>query len=125
MIVVSYFLIRIQKGKGFSAYGLFQFGKYKFNLVKGLLLGFALSALTNLLTVWLNWNTISTNVSVTQILSQTLIFAIGTLFPSLAEDILTRGYFVCTFIKALEQKFICADFRTCVCTQSHLSLNTC
>jgi len=31
-VIASYCLIRIQKGKGFNAYGLFNLGKYKFNL---------------------------------------------------------------------------------------------
>lgn len=92
MIVVSYFVIEIQKREGFTAYGLFQFGKYKFNLAKGLLLGFAFSAIANLISVWLNWNAISTNLPFTQTITQTLIFTIGTLLPSLAEDILIRGY---------------------------------
>lgn len=91
-IIVSYFVIRTQKGKGLEAYGLFQILKYKSNLWKGLLLGFAFSAFANLITVWLHWNTISTSLSITQIITETFIFAIGTLLPSLAEDILTRGY---------------------------------
>jgi hypothetical protein len=48
-VIASYCLIRIQKGKGFNAYGLFNLGKYKFNLLKGLLLGFVFSALANLI----------------------------------------------------------------------------
>ena len=92
MVVASYFIIRIQKGEGFDAYGLFNLGGYKFNLLKGLLLGFVFSALANLISVWLNWNTLSMSFSLGQVMMQTLIFALGTLLPSLAEDILTRGY---------------------------------
>lgn len=91
-VVAAFVVIRIQKGEGFAAYGLFQLRKYKFNLLKGLLLGFAFAALTNFISVWLNWNSLPANFSFTQIILQTLIFTVGTLLPSLAEDILTRGY---------------------------------
>jgi membrane protease YdiL (CAAX protease family) len=97
MVSASYFVIRIQKGKGFSAYGLFNLRIYKFNLLKGLLLGFVFSALANLISVWLNWNTLSTSFSFGQVMTQTLIFVLGTLLPSLAEDILTRGYLFAHF----------------------------
>jgi uncharacterized protein len=73
-------------------FGLFKLGKYKFNLVKGLLLGFAFAALANMITVWLQWNELSSALSLSQIITQTLIFAAGILLPSLAEDILTRAY---------------------------------
>lgn len=92
VIVASYFVARIQKRNGFTAYGLFPPGAYKFNLIKGIVLGFSFAALANLITVWLNWNTLSIKFSGYEIISQTLVFAIGTLLPSLAEDILTRGY---------------------------------
>ena len=92
MILVSYFIIKAQKGEGFSAFGLFKFKEYKSNLFKGLLIGIAFSVLANLISVWLNWNRISIDISLKTIIIQTLVFAIGTLLPSLAEDILTRGY---------------------------------
>ena len=49
----------MQKRKGLSAYGLFELGKYKFNLANGLLLGFAFAALSNMITVWQQWNEFS------------------------------------------------------------------
>jgi len=82
----------MQKRKGLSAYGLFELGKYKFNLVNGLLLGFAFAPLSDMITVWLQWNEFSLAPSLLQIIIQTMIFAAGTLLPSLAEDILTRAY---------------------------------
>jgi len=91
-VIASFIVIKIQKHEGFAAYGLFQFRKYKFNLLKGILLGFVFAVFANFISVWLKWNTFSTNFSFAQIIIQTLIFAIGTLLPSLAEDILTRGY---------------------------------
>ena len=70
----------MQKQKGFAAYGLFELGKYRFNLVQGLLLGFAFAALSNMMTIWLQWNELSLASSLLQIIIQTLIFAAGTLF---------------------------------------------
>jgi hypothetical protein len=91
-VIASYVIIKKQKHGGFAGYGLFHLGKYKFNVVSGILLGFGFAALANLMTLWLRWNTMSSHLSFTQVIGQTFIFAIGTLLPSLAEDILTRGY---------------------------------
>ena len=90
------------KTKRLSAYGLFELGKYKFNLANGLLLGFAFAALSNTITVWLQWNEFSLAPSLLQIIIQTMIFAAGIFLSSLAEDILTRAYLFCPLATTIE-----------------------
>lgn len=91
-IICSYFTARIQNGTGLNAYGLFNLRQYKRNLIIGLSIGFALSALANFLSVWLKWNALSKEMPFIRVVVKTIIFGAGTFAPSLAEDILTRGY---------------------------------
>jgi uncharacterized protein len=77
---------------GFRIYGLHSLRKNKRNLIIGLLSGILIAGVANMIPVWLHWSEISIQVNWTQILLLLLLFALGTLLPSLAEDILTRGY---------------------------------
>lgn len=77
---------------GLKLYGLFSFGQQWTNLIKGLLIGMLIAILANLIPVGLGWNEISVRMDWPQLILQILLIAIGTLLPSLAEDILTRGY---------------------------------
>lgn len=91
-VVITFFIGRLKNKNGFETFGLFSFRKYKGNLFKGLIIGFSISAIANFLPVWLNWSEISIQFSLQRIVTQTALFGVGTLFPSLAEDILTRGF---------------------------------
>jgi uncharacterized protein len=91
-VIVAYFIGKRKFENGFRTYGLFAFSKHWINLAKGLLIGICITILANLVPVWLHWSKISIQWYWQQILFQSLLFAIGTLLPSLAEDILTRGY---------------------------------
>ncbi len=91
-VIVAYFIGKRKFKNGFRTYGLFAFSKHWSNLAKGLLIGICITILANLVPVWLHWNKISIQWDWQQILFQSVLFAIGTLLPSLAEDILTRGY---------------------------------
>jgi len=93
LFTIVAFVIGKQKFKnGFRMYGLFGFRQHWGNLGKGLIIGIFISVLANLIPVWLGWNKMFVHFDWNQILLQTLLFAVGTLLPSLAEDILTRGY---------------------------------
>lgn len=91
-VIVAYFIGKRKFKNGFKTYGLFAFSKHWSNLAKGLLIGICITILANLVPVWLHWNKILIQWDWQQLLFQSVLFAIGTLFPSLAEDILTRGY---------------------------------
>jgi uncharacterized protein len=91
-VVVAYFIGKRKFKNGFRTYGLFAFRKHWSNLAKGLFIGIGITILANLVPVWLHWNKISILWEWQQVLFQSILFAIGTLLPSLAEDILTRGY---------------------------------
>jgi len=92
MVFAAWWIGEIQVGTGLQAYGLFSFRKYSKNLAIGLLIGFALFFSSSLFTVALNWNQLSIHISWFNLSIQVLLFSAGTLLPSLAEDLLTRGY---------------------------------
>ena len=77
---------------GFRLYGLFAFGQHGGNLAKGLFLGILIPLVANLIPVWMGWSSLSLRMDWLNLIPQILLFALGTLLPSLAEDILTRGY---------------------------------
>ena len=91
-VVISFLLIRKKRNLRIKAYGLVSFKQHRGNLMKGLCIGIGIAAFANLVPVWLHWNEISIQANWHQLLFQTLLFAVGTLLPSLAEDILTRAY---------------------------------
>ena len=90
--VIAYYFGKQRHSNGFQTYGLHSLQKKWGNLINGLLIGISLATLANLIPVWLNWNEISIQIDWYKILPQLAIFAVGTMLPSLAEDILTRGY---------------------------------
>ncbi len=77
---------------GFRLYGLFAFRQHGGNLAKGLFLGILIPLVANLIPFWMGWSDLSLRMDWLNLIPQILLFAMGTLLPSLAEDILTRGY---------------------------------
>lgn len=90
--VIAFVFGRQWHHNGFIIYGLHSLRKNRGNLAQGLLIGILVAAIANLIPVWLHWSEISIHVNWSQILLLPLLFAAGTYLPSLAEDILTRGY---------------------------------
>lgn len=90
--VFAFYFGRQFHRNGFRLYGLFAFGPHIGNLAKGLFLGILIPLVANLIPVWLGWSNISFRIDWVHLYPQILLFALGTLLPSLAEDILTRGY---------------------------------
>ena len=89
---IAFYFGRQFHHNGLKLYGLFSFGRHWGNLTKGMLIGMLIAVLGNLIPVGLGWNEISVGIDWPQLILQVLLVAIGTLLPSLAEDILTRGY---------------------------------
>ena len=91
-MAIAFYFGRQFHHNGLKLYGLFSFRQQWRNLTKGLLIGMLIAVLANLIPVGLGWNEISVRMNWPQLILQVLLIAIGTLLPSLAEDILTRGY---------------------------------
>lgn len=92
VVAIAFFIGRQKNKDGLKTFGLVSFRQHKGNLFKGLIIGFSISAIANFLPVWFNWSEISIQFSLQKLITQTVLFGVGTLFPSLAEDILTRGF---------------------------------
>ena len=106
VVLVAFLLGRLQYRNGFSMYGLFGFSTQGINLALGLVTGILLSVLANLVPVWLHWSTIHIEVRWTAMIMPVLLFAAGTLLPSLAEDLLTRGYLRAWWPRAWKTRWI-------------------
>lgn len=120
LFAIIAFFIGMQKNKnGLKIFGLFSFRKYKGNLFKGLIIGFSISAIANFIPVLLNWSEISIQFSLQKIVTQTALFGVGTLFPSLAEDILTRGFLKTYFPEKWNVKWLVV-FSASVYTLNHI-----
>ncbi|MCB9000186.1 MAG: CPBP family intramembrane metalloprotease [Bacteroidales bacterium] len=90
--LISFYIGRRWHHNGLRIYGFYSFRKNWGNLILGLIIGIFLAGSANLFPVLFGWSRFSLQLNLGQILLQTLIFSIGTLLPSLGEDILTRGY---------------------------------
>lgn len=91
-LILAFFLARWQGWKGLGGYGLpFHAGWWK-NLLPGILLGMITFAVSQLIALLLHWETLTLQVSAAGVLQQLPILLLFTFFPSMAEDILTRGY---------------------------------
>ena len=91
-VIVAYYIGLRQKGIGLQAFGLKDFGFYKRNLFVGLSAGILLATLSIYITTSVGWNKLVIDGSFGHIAVTTVIFILGTSLPSLAEDILIRGY---------------------------------
>ena len=90
-VITAFFVGRRNHNNGLKTFGLISFRQHKGNLLKGIIIGFSLFAIAGFIPVWLNWSEISIHFGWKHILFQTILFSLGTLLPSLSEDILTRG----------------------------------
>jgi len=81
-VVIAFFIGKQKNKNGLETFGLFSFRQQKSNLFKGLIIGFSISAIANFVPVWLNWSEISIQFSLQKVITQTILFSIGTLYPS-------------------------------------------
>lgn len=105
-VLFAYIIGKRKHKNGYKTYGLFAFGKHWRNLAEGLVIGVSITILANMVPVWLLWNKISIHLDWEQILFQSLLFSIGTFLPSLAEDILTRGYLMAYWPEKWDRKLL-------------------
>ncbi|WP_165864912.1 CPBP family intramembrane glutamic endopeptidase [Rufibacter latericius] len=92
VIPVAYAVARVQGFRGLSAWGMKVNGKYALLFFVGLGLSLLVNGLAFAVRIWLRIEVVTNVPDMSTLVTQTLIFALGTFLPSLAEDILTRGY---------------------------------
>ncbi|WP_210486550.1 CPBP family intramembrane glutamic endopeptidase [Rufibacter aurantiacus] len=92
VVPVAYLVARLQGFRGLRAWGMQFNQKYALLLLLGLALGLLVNGLAFALRLWMGIEVVTFVPDFSTLVTQTLIFAAGTFLPSLAEDILTRGY---------------------------------
>lgn len=91
-LVIAFTLARVQGWKGLGGYGLGLHSGWISNLLKGLLVGLAFFALSILFSILLNFQKFGSIDPIAAIIKQLPMLLLMTAIPSVAEDILTRGY---------------------------------
>ena len=104
--ISAYFLGKWYSGNGLAAWGL-PFSKTIIkNIILGILLGIILYAVPFFLSLFLEIVSISYLPSLLEILKSGWPFALGVLFTSFSEDILTRGLIFAHFNKKMKPLFL-------------------
>lgn len=107
VFVIAAFLIgRYWHANGLKLFGLYAFRRNWKNFVFGLFLGILMASIANFIPVLLGWTTFTFSVDWTQVLLQTILIALGTLLPSLSEDILTRAYLKAFWPQQIDVKWL-------------------
>ena len=91
-LVVALFLSRLQGWTFLEGFGLSLTGNWYRLLFAGLLTGIASFTLSIILSVGLNFEKLESSETVSFFLKSLPLISVMTFFPSIAEDILTRGY---------------------------------
>ncbi len=91
-LIVAFILARLQGWKGLGGYGLGFTSKWATNLIAGLSIGLLFFALSVFVSVKLGYEEITGIGSFKSVISQLPMILLMTSIPSVAEDILTRGY---------------------------------
>jgi len=91
-LAVAFVLARVQGWKGLGGYGLGLTNKWAADLLKGLMAGLFFFALSVFVSIQLGYEEITVVSSFSQVLNQLPMLLLMTAIPSVAEDILTRGY---------------------------------
>ncbi|AMM51406.1 hypothetical protein TH61_09760 [Rufibacter sp. DG15C] len=101
VIPVANLVAKWQGFKGLGAWGLCFDKPYAKLFLKGLAIGLVVYAVALWARLWLGFEILGPKPDTNVLITQTLIFAAGTFLPSLAEDILTRGYLFGHFHKRM------------------------
>lgn len=91
-LLVAFILVRLQGWKGLNGYGLGFTQKWAVNLFKGFLIGLFFFAVSVFVSIKLGYEKIVEITSFKNAISQIPMLLLMTAIPSIAEDILTRGY---------------------------------
>lgn len=103
-LLVSFAVARLQGYKGRGAFGLNLHRGWFGNLLKGLLTGIVFFGLSALLSVLMGFDQFISIANASAFLKQLPLILVMTVFPSIAEDILTRGYLYAHFKDQLSGK---------------------
>lgn len=91
-LVIAYLLAKAQGWQGLNGYGLSFKGKWITNLLAGLLFGIIFFTVAFGLSIILGYEKIASVNSISVLVGQLPFILLMTAIPSIAEDILTRGY---------------------------------
>ena len=91
-LLVAYILSRLQGWKGLGGYGLGFTQKWVYHLSTGLLIGLFFFSLSVFISIKSGYEEITQISSLKSIVNQLPTILLMTAIPSVAEDILTRGY---------------------------------
>ncbi len=91
-LIIAFILARIQGWKGLGGYGLGFTHRWVSNLSKGLLAGLFFFSLSIFVSMQLGYEKITEIKSFKNVINQLPMILLMTAIPSIAEDILTRGY---------------------------------
>lgn len=91
-LIVAFFLARYQGWKGLGGYGLGFTKGWVSNLIIGVFCGIVFFGLSFLASIALGYENIVTRSSIEDFLTSLPLLLLMTAVPSVAEDILTRGY---------------------------------
>jgi len=91
-LIVAFIMVRLQGWKGLNGYGLGFTHKWAANLSMGLLIGLFFFAVSIFVSVKLGYEEIIMITSFKNAINQIPMLLLMTAIPSIAEDILTRGY---------------------------------
>ncbi len=91
-LLVAFLLARMQGWKGLGGYGLGLTKRWAIDLIKGLFIGLFFFALSVIVSVKAGYEAITETGTFTNALDHLPMILLMTAFPSVAEDILTRGY---------------------------------
>jgi membrane protease YdiL (CAAX protease family) len=91
-LVLAFIIARWQSGKGWSVYGLGVNTHWPAQLLKGFITGIIFYSLSQLVAFKAGYTSLTNLPSLRHLLSQLPFLLFITAIPSLAEDILTRGY---------------------------------
>ncbi|MGV3540847.1 MAG: CPBP family intramembrane glutamic endopeptidase [Rufibacter sp.] len=97
VVPVAYVVARLHGFKGLTAWGMQFNRKYALLLLIGLALGLIVNGVAFAVRLWVGIEVVALVPETSTLVTQTLVFAFGTFLPSLAEDILTRGYLFAHF----------------------------
>jgi uncharacterized protein len=91
-LVLAFFVARYQGWKGLEGYGLHLNNKWAIKLLAGVITGCLFFTTSIFISSILGYETITGSISYLKILSSLPLILLMTAVPSMAEDILTRGY---------------------------------